>query len=148
MSVKMETKLVVKIAGCTHKLTMEKANELYERIGAFIRGNAHCEDAKLVRNIQACVVKHFGLNAHTFAGRYRHQTYAWPKMIAMFLARDLTTRMSLSDIGNEFGRDHGTILYAIRQTANRIENEPAKRADVEAIRAKLNGNGVYRIAQK
>lgn len=138
MSVHMETSLIINIEGLNHRLTLEKARDLHEKLGQFISANAQ---SKETQKIKACVVEHFGLNAGTFSGRCRRETYAWPRMIAMFLSWEMrVSRITLTELGREFGRNHTTVMYNIRRIKELIEMYPEKRKDVEAIRAKLNGH--------
>lgn len=47
-----------------------------------------------------------------------------PRQAAMYLARRLT-KFSLADIGEHFGgRDHGTVVHAVRATQKRIDTNP------------------------
>lgn len=54
----------------------------------------------------------------------RDRSVARPRQIAMFLAKELTTK-SLPEIGAAFGRDHTTIMHAIRQIGNLINTDPS-----------------------
>jgi chromosomal replication initiator protein len=57
----------------------------------------------------------------------------------MFLAKTLTTR-SYPDIGRRFGgRDHTTVLHAVRRIEQLKLEDPSIAADVEAITRKLKG---------
>lgn len=58
-----------------------------------------------------------------------------PRQVAMYLAKTTTLR-SLPDIGRQFGgKDHTTILHAVRKIAARMAVDDAFRAKVEALRA-------------
>lgn len=58
----------------------------------------------------------------------------------MFLASELTPK-SLPDIGRRFGgRDHTTVIYAIKAVKGRIAADPEIAADVAALREKLSGH--------
>jgi chromosomal replication initiator protein len=55
----------------------------------------------------------------------------------MYLAKSLTSR-SLPEIGRRFGgRDHTTVLHAIRKVDELIENDTALREDVEILKRLL-----------
>ncbi len=71
------------------------------------------------------VCKHFGVRVTDLQGRKRTHSIAFPRQVAMFLARKLTP-LSLEEIGGHFGgRDHSTVLYAIDKIRKKVE------ADVE-----------------
>ena len=58
----------------------------------------------------------------------------------MFLARKLT-KLSLQEIGDHFGgRDHSTVLYAVRQVEKRYKTDPNFAALLERLADRLGGN--------
>jgi chromosomal replication initiator protein len=69
----------------------------------------------------------------------RNRAIARPRQAAMWLAKQLTTR-SLPDIGRRFGgRDHTTVLHAVRRIeALRVEDS-ALNHDLEVLTRKLRG---------
>jgi len=67
-----------------------------------------------VREIQAAVCQRFGLTRQQLCGPRRHKSLAWPRMLAMYLCRDLTGD-SYPDIGRAFLRDHSTAIAACRK---------------------------------
>lgn len=67
--------------------------------------------------------------------RYRH--IAWPRQIAMMIARDLTPR-SFPEIGRTMGgRDHSTIIHGARAAAARCEADPEQAALAGRVHARL-----------
>ncbi|MAP96453.1 MAG: chromosomal replication initiator protein DnaA [Ponticaulis sp.] len=63
----------------------------------------------------------------------RSRSVAYPRQIAMFLCRKLTTR-SLPQIGRFFGnRDHTTVLYAVRKLEDLVKSDAALRDDIERV---------------
>ncbi len=69
--------------------------------------------------IQNVVAKYYNLDQNDFKIKRRSGDIAYPRQIAMYLCKQLTTS-TLVDIGKQFGgRDHTTVLYA----CNRIEKE-------------------------
>lgn len=88
-----------------------------------------------VRSIARAACLHFGLDLKDIMSDQRVWTICRPRMIAMYLARELTAR-SLPDIGRQFGgRDHTTCLNAIRRIGDLIKSDPQLAADVEAVKA-------------
>lgn len=67
-------------------------------------------------------------------GKRRHQSISLPRQICMYLARK-HTRHSLEEIGGHFGgRDHTTVLHAVRS----IETKKADDADLAAVLESLD----------
>jgi chromosomal replication initiator protein len=57
----------------------------------------------------------------------------------MYLCKQLTTR-SLPEIGRKFGgRDHTTVMHAIRQIERLKDEDPQLAADLELLRRRLKG---------
>jgi len=76
-----------------------------------------------VAEIQAVVCERFGLTLLDLTSQRNGRTYAQPRQLAMYLARELT-QASLPSIGKLFGdRDHSTVIHAIRVTEKRIAHD-------------------------
>ncbi|MBL9136536.1 MAG: chromosomal replication initiator protein DnaA [Verrucomicrobiales bacterium] len=85
------------------------------------------------------VADHFDLRVADILGRRRPDHIAFPRQVAMFLARTLT-ESSLSTIGEAFGgRDHGTVLHACRAVTDRMETDPTVRKAVNHLDRELRG---------
>jgi chromosomal replication initiator protein len=90
-----------------------------------------------VDDIQKAVAEHFGLKQQDLLSERRTRAVARPRQAAMYLAKQLTTR-SLPDIGRRFGgRDHTTVLHAVRRIEALRKEDAALSADLEAIARKL-----------
>jgi chromosomal replication initiator protein len=62
---------------------------------------------------------------------------ARPRQIAMYLSKQLTTR-SLPEIGRKFGgRDHTTVIHAVRKIEQLREEDAALDEDVDLLRRML-----------
>ncbi len=86
-----------------------------------------------VPEIQAAACEHFGLSSEELLSSARSQRIAWPRQVAMYLARELTAE-SLPSIGRHFGgRDHTTVLHAWRRTTARIAEDDDSREAVEKL---------------
>ena len=93
---------------------------------------------RTVAEIQAAVSKHFGLSPAELLSPTRTSRVAWPRQIAMYLARELTGE-SLPAIGRQFGgRDHTTVLHAWRRTSLRISSDPVSREAVDKLHQTLS----------
>jgi chromosomal replication initiator protein len=72
-----------------------------------------------VEDIQTKVASYFNINPREMRSSKRSRTIAFPRQIAMYACKELTT-LSLPEIGAEFGgRDHTTVLYAVRKIINK-----------------------------
>ncbi len=78
-------------------------------------GSAACEnDRAAILVLQRAVAEVFGLRRDDLLARCRTQDVAFPRQVAMYLARELTGA-SLPQIGRAFHRDHATVLHACRR---------------------------------
>jgi len=74
-----------------------------------------------IDSIQKKVAEHFDIRLADMTSKRRPENIAFPRQVAMFLARQLT-ESSLNTIGEAFGgRDHGTVLHACRLVKDRME---------------------------
>jgi chromosomal replication initiator protein len=88
--------------------------------------------------IQRKVAEHFDIRLADMTSKRRPQNIAFPRQIAMYLARELT-KSSLAEIGEAFGgRDHGTVLHAHRLVEERMRNEEKIRQTVSFLDSHLN----------
>jgi chromosomal replication initiator protein len=87
--------------------------------------------------IQKRVAEHFDLRLSDMISKRRPENIAFPRQIAMFLARHLT-ESSLNTIGEAFGgRDHGTVLHACRLVKDRMEIDSHVRQVVSYLEKQL-----------
>jgi chromosomal replication initiator protein len=92
-----------------------------------------------VDDIQKATSEHFGLKQADLISERRNRSIARPRQAAMWLAKQLTTR-SLPDIGRRFGgRDHTTVLHAVRRIEALKADDPVLARDLEALVRKLRG---------
>lgn len=90
-----------------------------------------------IEAIQKKVAEHFDIRLSDMTSRRRPENIAFPRQIAMFLARRLTDH-SLSAIGEAFGgRDHGTVLHACRLVQDRMDVDPNVRKVVHFLEQQL-----------
>ncbi|PYJ61365.1 MAG: chromosomal replication initiator protein DnaA [Verrucomicrobia bacterium] len=87
--------------------------------------------------IQKRVAEHFDIRLADMTSKRRPENIAFPRQIAMFLARQLT-ESSLNTIGEAFGgRDHGTVLHACRLVKDRMEVDANVRQVVNYLEKQL-----------
>jgi len=92
-----------------------------------------------VDEIQKAVAEHYLMKQADLLSERRTRSVARPRQLAMYLAKNLTTR-SYPDIGRRFGnRDHTTALHAVRRIEQLKGEDASIAADVEAITRKLRG---------
>jgi chromosomal replication initiator protein len=125
-------------------LTADLAHEVLDRLYP-ISASARAPRRHSVGDIQAATCEHFGLSSEELLSTSRTPRIAWPRHVAMYLARELTSE-SLPAIGRHFGgRDHTTVLHAWRRTSARITQDPAAREAVEKLRAQLEPDGSHAL---
>jgi chromosomal replication initiator protein len=67
-----------------------------------------------VQQIMDAVTKYYNVRSSDLQSKKRHKSIAFPRQVCMYLARR-HTRYSLEEIGGYFGgRDHTTVLHAVR----------------------------------
>ena len=95
------------------------------------RGQPSMED------ILTLVTEHFGVKLSDLQSKKRTNAIAYPRQVAMFLARQIT-RHSLEGIGGYFGgRDHSTVIYAVEKIQQQYEQDPGTRALLDGFLGRL-----------
>lgn len=88
------------------------------------------------RAIKNAVAAEFGVSTQTLDSNERTQKVAWARMTAAYLCRTtITPELSLPNIGQQFGRDHSTIIHACKRVRQRTEADPEFAALVERCRS-------------
>jgi chromosomal replication initiator protein len=75
-----------------------------------------------IADVQEAVAAHFGLTTQELVSASRVSRLAWPRQLAIHLARDLTGA-STPTIGKAFGRNHATVLHACKRVSERLKND-------------------------
>jgi chromosomal replication initiator protein len=90
-----------------------------------------------IEEIQKKTAEFYKLDLRELHSARRARRVARPRQVAMFLARELTSR-SLPDIGRRFGgRDHTTVLHACRRIEALCKSDPVFQQEVEFLRKVL-----------
>lgn len=99
-------------------ITLDTAREV---LSDLIRSN----DRKiLIEDIQKVVANHFSLKLSDMTSSSRLKQVAFPRQIAMYLSKQLTS-LSFPDIGRKFGgRDHTTVLHSVRKIEELMRDDP------------------------
>ena len=113
------------------EITLEGAQDLLHDL---LRAN---ERRVTIDEIQKRVAEHFNIKLAEMTSSRRARIVARPRQVAMYLAKQLTSR-SLPEIGRKFGgRDHTTVIHAVKKIEELIESDSALAEDVELLRRML-----------
>ncbi len=92
-----------------------------------------------IEEIVKAVSRHYAVSKSDILSERRHRSVVWPRQIGMYLAKQLTSR-SLPEIGRRFGgRDHTTVLHAIKKIEGQLPGNPRLREEIEDLK-KMLGN--------
>lgn len=123
----------------TTGLTREVLDGLYPVADSSTVSRGHSPDGirrgtpPSIDDIAAATCERYGLTLTELTSSSRSPRVAWPRQVAMYLARELTDQ-SLPAIGRQFGgRDHTTVLYACRRAASRIASDASTRQVVDDL---------------
>ena len=90
-----------------------------------------------MEEIQRRVSEHYNIRLSEMIGPRRVRTIARPRQIAMYLAKQLTSR-SLPEIGRRFGgRDHTTVMHGVRRIEELRATDNQIAEDLELLRRSL-----------
>lgn len=90
-----------------------------------------------VEEIQKMVASHYGIKISDLKSAKRLKALVLPRQVAMYLARQLTSS-SYPEIGEKFGgKDHSTIIHAIKKIEQCMENDLQLNATVNSLRQAL-----------
>ena len=93
--------------------------------------------AVTIDQIQKKVAEHFDIRLADMTSKRRTASIAYPRQVAMYLARELTPS-TLIEIGDAFGgKDHGTVIHACKLVKKRMEDEPKTRHLVRLLDQQL-----------
>jgi len=93
------------------------------------------EDERIItlEQIQRKVSDFFGMKLSDLKAKNRTRAIAFPRQIAMYLARQLTTA-SLLEIGRAFGgKDHTTVLHAVDKITLLLQEDPKLRKTIDSL---------------
>ncbi len=90
-----------------------------------------------IEHVQKLVASHFSVKIADLKGPRRHRSISRPRMIAMYLSRELTGA-SFPEIGQRFGgKDHSTVINACKRITSIQASEPEMRTTVTSLREQL-----------
>lgn len=92
-----------------------------------------------IEEIQKRVAEHFNIKVSDMHSARRARAVARPRQVAMYLSKQLTTH-SLPEIGRKFGgRDHTTVMHAVRKIEELHSGDPSLSEDIDLLRRMLEG---------
>jgi chromosomal replication initiator protein len=125
------TKLLSYAGLSSRPVTADLAREALRELFAARKGQPAMED------ILRIVTEHFGVKLSELQSKKRTNTIAYPRQVAMFLARQIT-RHSLEEIGGFFGgRDHSTVIYAVDKIQQLAAEDLSCRSLLDSLLGKL-----------
>ena len=87
-----------------------------------------------IEDIQKIVARHFNVSRNELLSNRRTRTIVRPRQVAMYLSKVLTPR-SLPEIGRRFGgRDHTTVLHAVRKIESEFERDNTLSQEIELLK--------------
>jgi len=86
--------------------------------------------------IKNIVGQYYGIKVEDFNAKKRNKSIVLPRQIAMFLCRELTD-LSLPRIGEEFGRDHTTIMHAYEKISSEMKINIQLKSTLEELKSKI-----------
>ena len=90
-----------------------------------------------IEEIQKKVAQHFNIRLADMHSARRARAVARPRQVAMYLAKQLTTR-SLPEIGRKFGgRDHTTVMHAVKRIEELRQMDATLAEDIDLLRRML-----------
>ena len=112
-------------------ITLESAQEVLHDL---LRAN---DRRVTIDEIQKRVAEHFNIRLADMHSARRARAVARPRQVAMYLCKQLTPR-SLPEIGRKFGgRDHTTVMHAVRKVEELQTEDRALAEDIELLRRML-----------
>lgn len=92
-----------------------------------------------IQTIINSVTEFYGVKTPDLQSKRRQRSIALPRQLCMYLARR-NTRFSLEEIGGYFGgRDHTTVMHAVRTIETRMTTDPEFGQQVSGIETRLRG---------
>jgi chromosomal replication initiator protein len=92
-----------------------------------------------IEEIQKRVAEHYNIRQSEMYSSRRARAVARPRQVAMYLSKQLTSR-SLPEIGRKFGgRDHTTVMHAVRKIEELRATDNSFAEDIELLRRMLEG---------
>ena len=114
--------------------SLQKAEISVEMVKDVLKDLLRTNSRKItIDEIQKKVTEHYNIRLSDMHSPRRSRSIARPRQVAMYLAKSITTR-SLPEIGRKFGgRDHTTVIHAIKTIEEIMVNDPNLAEDIELL---------------
>ena len=122
---------LVKLGAVSSLTNQEITQELAKNELKYLLDNRE----KIITNelIQKIVAESFSVKISDLKSKRRTKAVVLPRQVAMFLCRNLANS-SLPEIGNFFGgKDHSTVIHAVKVIEEKKEKDPELRARIEML---------------
>lgn len=91
--------------------------------------------------IQRVTADYFALSHNDLKGKKRTKAIAFPRQVAMYIAREIT-EYSTTEVGLEFGgRDHTTVMHACQRVENRMRTDPTLEPIIQHLIRQIKETG-------
>ncbi|MFB9949896.1 chromosomal replication initiator protein DnaA [Rhizobium puerariae] len=116
-------------------LSIERVDELL----AHLVGSGEAKRVR-IEDIQRIVARHYNVSRQELVSNRRTRVIVKPRQVAMYLSKTMTPR-SFPEIGRRFGgRDHTTVLHAVRKIEEMITGDTKLSHEVELLKRLINEN--------
>jgi chromosomal replication initiator protein len=125
-------KLLVHASVYKSDITSEMARDVLKD---FVKSSPRKTSISLIQKI---VSQHYRVPVESMRSKVRTARIAFPRQIAIYLARELT-QASLAQIGQRFGgRDHTTVIHACQKISDLVERDVSLRSTINQLRKELS----------
>ncbi|OGR53419.1 MAG: hypothetical protein A2049_09290 [Elusimicrobia bacterium GWA2_62_23] len=121
---------------CSNMKIQPSIDAVKEIIKDHISDPEHDDKKVTIELIKNVVSDKYNIEMKDFNSKKRNENIAFPRQVAMYLACSLT-EMSLNDIGDAFGRDHATVLYAKNKIGQMVQTDPYFNETLNQMIAKI-----------
>ena len=125
-------KLLVHASVYKKDVTIEMAHDVLKD---FVKSTPRKTSISLIQKI---VSQHYRVPVESMRSKVRTARLAFPRQVAIYLARELT-QASLAQIGQRFGgRDHTTVIHACQKISDLVERDVSLRSTINQLRKELS----------
>ncbi len=127
------TKMVAYSKLMGREITMEIVQEQLKPASAALNRSQSTSIDSIIKHVS----EHFNLSPYDMRSKKRNKSLALPRMIAMYIAREITD-FSTTEIGMEFGgKDHTTVIYAIGRVQGLVKSDPVLSGTISQLERDL-----------
>jgi chromosomal replication initiator protein len=121
---------------CSNMKLQPSIDTVREIIKNHISDHDHEEKKITVEFIKNVVSDKYNVDLKDFNSKKRNENIAFPRQVAMYLSC-IMTDLSLNDIGDAFGRDHATVIYAKNKIGQLVQTDPYFNETLNQMVAKI-----------